>query len=105
MSTEIATRPDFGRIYGITFDPTTKAPMVRAPRVLKVGIGIPKGRAIQVFRFGGQWHIRHGVWEKNPGGKDKLVMKTVYRGGSVPEQPNTKEGAESWHNANKSKAA
>lgn len=114
MSTTQAAlpRPDFGRLYGITYDPGTKAPMIRVPRVLKVGIGIPKGKAIQVFKFNGRWHIRHGVWEKNPGGKDKLVMRTVYQGGAIVkvdgkdvEMPNTKEAAEAWHNANKDKAA
>jgi hypothetical protein len=107
MSTQLTTqltKPDFGRLYGITFSPETKQPIVRTPRVLKVGIGVPKGRAISVFLFNGTWHIRHGVWEKNPGGKDKLVMKTVFRGGQNGQQ-NTKEAAEVWHNAHKNEAA
>ena len=97
-TTQVPPRPDFGRLYGITYDPATKEAMVRVQRVLKVGIGIPKGRAIQVFKLNGDWLIRHGVWEKQSGGKDRLVMKTVFRG-------KVKAEAEAFHNANKEKAA
>ncbi len=108
MSTQaIQPRPEFGKLYGLTYHRDTKLAIVRPPRSLKVGIGIPKGRAISVFLYGGKWHIRHGVWDKT-GGKEKLVMKTVYQGGATVDgvaMANTKEAAEAWHHANKAKAA
>ena len=42
------TRPDFSRCYGITHSPEG-LPIVREPKLLKVGIGIPKGRGIHVY--------------------------------------------------------
>jgi hypothetical protein len=106
-----APRPDFGRLYGITYDKGTKVPIVRAPRVLKIGIGIPKGKAIHIFLHGGLWHIRFGVWE-DTGGKKKLVMKTVYRGESTVKMgdkevtlSNKRADVEAWFNANKDRAA
>lgn len=105
MSTQpTVARPEFGRLYGITYSPETKQAVVRTPRVLKVGIGIPKGRAIQVFLASGIWHIRHGVFEGSEN-KPKLVMKTVFKGGANESMPNTKEAAIAWHEANKDKAA
>ncbi len=101
------SRPEYGRLYGITYDKNSRVPMIRPPRVMKVSIGIPKGRAIQIFLHAGKWNIRHGAWEKT-GGKDKLVMKTVFKGGAVVngvETPNTRAAAEAWHNANKQNAA
>lgn len=56
-------------LYGITHDATTKVPMVRIPRVFKVGIGVAaKGPDIHVFinPADRQWTIR---WKKK-GEKD-----------------------------------
>lgn len=112
MSTPAITpRPEFGKLYGITYDARTKLPMVRTPRVLKVGIGIPKGKAVHIFIHNGDWIIRFGVWEKN-GDKNKLVMKTVYRGntkvtlnGSETVLSNKRTDVEAWYNAHKQDAA
>lgn len=113
MSTQTALpRPDFGRLYGVTHDPATKQEIVRAPRVLKIGIGVPKGRAVSVFMHDGAWMIRFGVWEKTSS-KDKLVMKTVYRGNSVVKDKdgnsttlsNKREDVEKWYHAHKQDAA
>lgn len=41
-------RPDFTKLYGLTHDPTG-APVIRAPRTVKVSIGRPKGKDIHVF--------------------------------------------------------
>lgn len=80
-------------IYGITHDADSKLPIIREPRVLKVGIGIPKGRAVQVFRFKGDWIIRFGAWDEK-----KFVMKQVFRGPS-------REEAEKFYRLNKDTAA
>lgn len=104
MSTQTALpRPDFGRLYGITYDASTKLPVVRTPRVLKVGIGIPKGKAVHIFMHNGDWIIRFGVWEKS-GDKNKLVMKTVYRG-NQNGLSNKRSDVEAWYNAHKEEAA
>lgn len=95
-------RPEYGRLYGITHDPASKLAMIHAPRVLKVGIGIPSGRAIQVFMADKKWNIRHGFWE-GPAGSKRLVMKTVFRGGENGFA-NTREVAEEWHNSHKHEA-
>jgi len=103
MSTQTALpKPDFGRLYGVTYDQETKAAIVRAPRVLKVGIGIPKGRAIHVFMHNGDWIIRFGVWD-NSGQKPKLVMKTVYRGNQTGLS-NKQADVEAWYRAHKNEA-
>ncbi len=101
-------KPDFGRLYGITHDPVTKAQVVRPNRVLKVGIGIPKGPAIHVFMHNKEWMIRFGAWEKVSGGKDKLVMRTVYRGNATvmvgdteTKLSNERKDVEAWYHAHK----
>lgn len=39
-------------------------PIIRAPRTLKVGIGVPKGRAIRVFIHpSGEWYVMKGEME------------------------------------------
>ncbi len=104
MSTQTALpKPDFGRLYGVTYDQTSKSAIVRTPRVLKVGIGIPKGRAIHVFMHSGDWIIRFGAWEEKDG-KKKLVMKTVYRG-NQNGLSNKQADVEAWYNAHKQDAA
>ncbi len=107
MTMTIQSRPEFGKLYGITYSKETHAPIVRTPRVLKVTIGVPKGKAISVFLHGGKWHIRFGKWEEG-GGKKKLVMKTVYRGGSSVggvTMSNERTDVEAWFHANKADAA
>lgn len=100
MSTQAAQpqRPEFGKLYGITHNIETGAAIRRIQRVLKVGLGIAKGRAVQVFIHNAKWHIRFGVFE----GKS-LVMKTVFKGGEQG-MPNTRAAAEAFYEANKQKA-
>ena len=111
MSTQALPRPDFGKLYGITHDAVTKAQIIRPNRVLKVGIGIPKGRAVHVFMHNKEWMIRFGVWE-DEGGKKKLKMKTVYRGNSIvkvggveTKLSNERKDVEAWYHAHKNDAA
>ncbi len=108
MSTPAVTpRPEFGKIFGITYDANTRLPVVRTPRVLKVGIGIPKGKAVHIFMHNGDWIIRFGVWEEKDG-KKKLVMKSVYRGNSKVKDvvlSNKRADVEAWYNAHKDEAA
>lgn len=82
-----------GVMFGITHSAATGQPMIREPRVLKVGIGLAKGRAYSIYIFNGKWIIRYGVWEKQ-----KLVMKTVFTGESRAE-------AEEYHRLHKQEAA
>jgi len=104
MSTQAALpKPEYGKLFGVTYDKDTKAAIVRAPRVLKVGIGIPRGRAVHVFMHNGDWIIRFGAWE-NTGGKQRLVMKTVYRGGQNGLS-NKQSDVEAWYRAHKQDAA
>lgn len=112
MSTQTALpKPDFGKLYGITHDAVTKAQVIRPNRVLKVGIGIPKGRAVHIFIHNKEWMIRFGVWE-DEGGKKKLKMKTVYRGNSTvkvggvdTKLSNERKDVEAWYHAHKQDAA
>ena len=73
-------------------------PIIREPRVLKVGIGIPQGRAISIYIHGGKWLIWHGAWDKGSDGKNKLAMKLV-------ATCNNREEAEAFHAAHKQEAA
>lgn len=68
-------------------------PIIREPRVLKVSIGIPKGRAVSIYIYRSEWILRYGVIENN-----KPVMKTVYR-------CKTRAEAEAYHAAHKLEAA
>lgn len=83
-----------GVMYGITHDRETKAPIIREARVLKVGIGIPKGRAISIYIYKGKWLIRYGSWSADK----KLTMKTV-------AQVATRAEAEAFHAAHFKEAA
>lgn len=81
-------------LIGITHD-INKLQIIREPKVLKVGIGVPKGRAIYVYLKSGRWMIRVGKFDK-----EKLSMVTV----AGPEgQPGfaTKQEAQSWFSSNK----
>jgi hypothetical protein len=52
------SRPLPGVLFGITHTPDG-APIIREPRVLKVGIGIPKGRGLNVWiQPDGTWALR-----------------------------------------------
>lgn len=86
MSTLIqAPRP--GVLFGITHS-LDMTPIVREVRVLKVGIGVPKGRASYVYLYENQWIVRYGAWEK-----EKLVMKSI----KFPNRAATEE----WYSKNK----
>lgn len=55
MATQIQTRPVKNVMYGVTHSLDGR-PIVREPRTLKVGIGLPKGKALHV------WIDRDGKW-------------------------------------------
>ena len=81
MSTEfqvaLAVQPKKNVLYGITHS-TDGTPIIREPRVLKVGIGLPRGKAIDVFVDGdGKWNIRAGTLSG-----EKLDFKTVAKVGT-----------------------
>lgn len=48
MAAALAIRPERNRMFGITHQ-LDGSPIIREPRILKVSIGAPKGRAILVF--------------------------------------------------------
>jgi hypothetical protein len=56
------TRPLPGVLYGITHERDGR-PIIREPRVLKVGIGLPRGRALDVWQHpkDGKWYFRIAV--------------------------------------------
>ncbi len=59
-------RPHSGRLYGITHD-LDGAAMVREPKILRVGIGLPKGPAVNVWIGPDKqkpWRVRVGYSEK-----------------------------------------
>lgn len=56
-----STRPDFTRCFGITHMVDGGAPIIREPKLLKVGIGVPKGLGIHVYKAEGQWKIALGA--------------------------------------------
>lgn len=77
MAMAAATRPDPTRMYGITHDPAG-APVVRVPRVVKVGIGLPKGKDVRVFiDAAGNWKVRVG--DSTTACKDREDARRVYR--------------------------
>jgi len=56
---------DRTKLYGLTHDAVNKRPMVRQVRMLKVGIGFPKGAAIHAYiNASGAWVIEEGVGAK-----------------------------------------
>ncbi len=61
MSPQAIARPRTGIMIGITHD-ADGTPIVREPRVLKVGIGVPQGKAIRVFQHpSGEWYVIVGA--------------------------------------------
>jgi hypothetical protein len=52
-------------MYGLTHSIETGLPIIKEPKVLKVGIGVPRGRAISIFIWRGKWVLRFGVYEGN----------------------------------------
>ena len=65
MSSPFTGRPHNGVLVGITHTPEGGA-IIRQPRVLKVGIGLPKGKAINVWiHKNGQWAIATGYNKEN----------------------------------------
>lgn len=56
-----APRPDFTRCFGITHMADGGAPIIREPKLLKVGIGVPKGVGIHAYRAQGVWKIAVGA--------------------------------------------
>lgn len=57
-------RPDPARCYGITHMPGG-APIIREPKLLKVGIGVPKGVGIHAYKAEGVWKIAVGTKRDN----------------------------------------
>ncbi len=62
--------PMAGHLYGMTHDATTGAAIIRKPKVLKVGIGIPKGPALNVWMQRDpdgivRWKIQFGYKSKD----------------------------------------
>lgn len=88
-----------GILIGISHD-KNGLPIIRTPRVLKVGIGVPKGRACYVYTYQGRWIIRYGVWTQDK----KLVMETA-KGADGKNGFATKEEAQQYYATNKSKFA
>jgi hypothetical protein len=63
MSPQVSPRRKPGVVFGITHD-IDGTPIVREPKMLKVGIGCPKGPAIDVVIHQGKWFVRMG-YENN----------------------------------------
>lgn len=65
MSNPFTGRPHAGVLVGITHTHEGSA-IIRQPRVLKVGIGLPKGKAINVWiHKSGKWVIQTGYNKEN----------------------------------------
>lgn len=78
-------------LIGITHN-TDLTPIIRDVKVLKVGIGVPKGRASYIYTFRGEWIARFGAWEEK-NDKKTLIMKSA--------KFKTREAIEEWYAANK----
>lgn len=87
-------QPKPGVLVGITHS-TDMVPIIREPRVLKVGIGVPKGRASYVYTHQGRWIVRYGVFNDT-----KLVMETAKGSDGKAGFPNRQE-CEQWYGKNK----
>lgn len=82
---------DRTKLYGLTHDAVNKRPMVRQVRMLKVGIGFPKGPNIHAFIApSGEWVIEEGDSKPPKRTKFKTMAeaKAFYadRRRSVPER-------------------
>lgn len=94
MSTALIPRPIPGILIGITHSKDL-TPIIREPRVLKVGIGVPKGRASYVYTYQGRWIVRYGVWKDS-----KLIMETA-TGADSKKGFATRQECEQWYVKNK----
>lgn len=81
-------------LIGITHD-INKTPIIKEVKVLKVGIGVPKGRAVYVYLKSSRWMIRVGKFTN-----DKLSMVTVNGPDGHPGFA-TRTEAQSWFSSNK----
>jgi hypothetical protein len=71
------SKPIPGVMFGLTHD-IDGAVIIREPRILKVGIGLPRGRALNVWIHNdGKWYFRVG----NKGADNRLKFETVPKGG------------------------
>lgn len=87
-------------MIGLTHEPDGK-PVIRLARSLKVSIGVPKGRAITIYMYRGEWLVRFGVWKASDPAKPnakKLYMETVFKSTS-------RRDVETYYATNKDKAA
>jgi hypothetical protein len=87
-----------GILVGITHTRDLR-PIIREPRTLKVGIGIPKGKACYVYTWRGRWIVRYGVDAKDSATK-KFAMATANGPDGKPGFLTRKE-AEVWWATNK----
>lgn len=92
------THPRPGVLVGITHS-TDMVPIIREPRVLKVGIGVPKGRSSYVYTHQGRWIVRYGVYNES-----KLVMETA-KGLDGKNGFATRQECEAWYATNKARFA
>lgn len=80
----ISTRPETGKMYGLTHTPDGK-PIVREPRTIKVGIGLLKGKEIHVYMdLSRKWVVQVGKEVKRF--DSKLEARKHYRA-SKPNAP------------------
>lgn len=87
------TRPIPGVLFGITHDADGSV-ILREPKILKVGIGLPKGRGLNVWIHNdGRWYFR--MAQRGPDGK--IAFKTV---GNVK----TRQEAQQFYAENYAKA-
>lgn len=80
------TKIDYTRLYGVTHDISTAEPIVREPKLLKVSIGAPKGKAILVYTqptdtTAVKWWIRVGAGNaaKDQSFTTRKEAETAYR--------------------------
>lgn len=90
----MSPQPRPGVLVGITHG-TDMVPIIREPRVLKVGIGVPKGRASYVYTHQGRWIVRYGVYNES-----KLVMETA-KGADGKNGFASRQECEAWYAKNK----
>lgn len=94
MSTA-SIRPLKGIMFGLTHA-EDGAPIIREARILKVGIGLPRGRALNCWIHNdGKWYFRIG--KKGPDGKLKIETAT-------PRGLATRADAEAFYRDNYAKA-
>ena len=81
------TKPLPGIMYGLTHD-ETGAPVIREPKLLKVGIGLPRGRALT-------------VWTTIQDGKTVWKLAVGFKKGEIKTQtfPDRKTCETAWRNS------